>query len=249
MGDIREEVEENKTKGNIVKIICQNCNNRTNHIVAVSIDVDGVEEYDECIDIHWNDHYQIIKCQGCDAISFRHTNWFSENEDGMGNGTTERLYPKRDANSINVKDFFNVPLKIRRIYRESIDAYNVEALTLCAAGLRGIVEGICADQSVDDGPVERIDGNGDVKIDRKGNLEGKIFGLCERGILTKKSALILHEHRYLGNEAVHELTQPSSDELKLAIGMMEHVLEQLYEIPKKALELQKERTKRKRRST
>ena len=46
-------------------------------------------------------------------------------------------------------------------------------------------------------------------------------------------------HRYLGNEAVHEFAMPSRDELKLAIEIIEHVLDQLYVIPEKALELRK----------
>ena len=139
----------------------------------------------------------------------------------------------------------NVPPILRRIHRETIDAFNGECFTLCAAGLRGLVEGICAVQSVADGPVAIPVAGGGSQTVRKGNLEGKIAGLCEKGILTKSSAETLHEHRFLGNEAVHELAQPSHEELKLAIEIIEHTLDQLYEIPEKAVTLKEQRARRK----
>jgi len=140
--------------------------------------------------------------------------------------------------------FRNVPTVLRRIHRETIDAFNGECFTLCATGLRGLVEGICADQSVTDGPVKVQAAGGETQIVRKSNLEGKISGLCEKGILTKASTETLHEHRFLGNDAVHELAQPSHTELMLAIEIIEHTLEQLYEIPEKAVTLKEERARR-----
>jgi hypothetical protein len=77
------------------------------------------------------------------------------------------------------------------------------------------------------------------------NLEGRISGLQEKGLLTQTSAQTLHEHRYLGNSAVHELARPSTDELKLAVEIVEHALEQLYELPEKAAELHRAIARRK----
>lgn len=248
MGRVEETITENKTRGNAVKVMCAECNRQTKHIVLASVDKVGNEQYDQDIWISWEDNYQIVQCQGCETISFRHLNWFSEHQDFDSSGHTERIYPKRDANSIQTKEFWNVPNTLRRIYRESIEAFNTECYTLCAAGLRGVVEGICADQSVTDGPVEIPASSGGTKIVRKNNLEGKIYGLYEKGILTKSSADTLHEHRYLGNEAVHELTQPSNAELTLAIQIIEHTLEQLYEIPEKALELKQKLARRKKKT-
>ncbi len=55
---------------------------------------------------------------------------------------------------------------------------------------------------------------------------------------------ILHQFRYMGNEALHELATPSQEELKLAIQIVEHILESIFEIPNKALILQKKRSKK-----
>ena len=235
MDKIEEKIEENKTKGETFKIQCTTCNLNTRHVVLQSVDTSASKLLDQQYDISidWADKYQIVQCQGCETISFRQLHWFSEDWDGP----TERLYPKRAKNSLPTKDYFNAPPSLRRIYRETIESFNNEVYTLCAAGLRSIVEGICEDQGIIDGPIPVTKKDGSSKVERKENLQGKISGLCEKGILARENSEILHEHRFLGNEAVHKLSQPSPEELTLAIQIIEHTLDALYEIPKKALEL------------
>jgi len=250
VGNVTSKAEENKTKGKKFKVYCSTCANETNHIVIQSFDTSGSEVVGDEATIDWSDNYQIIQCQGCDTVSFRHLNWFSENQDYWGgddysDGTTSWLFPKRTKGTLKTKDYYNAPNNLRRIYRETVDCFNNDSLILSAAGLRAIIEGICADQSITDGPIELTKPDGTTHIIRKNNLEGKISGLCEKGILTKSNSAILHEHRYLGNDAVHDLAQPSAQELTLAIEIIEHTLESLYEIPEKAEELRTKRLKRK----
>ncbi len=145
---------------------------------------------------------------------------------------------------VPIKEFLNVPSNLRRIYRETIESINNDVFTLSAAGLRALVDGLCAQLNVKDGPKESTKKNGTKETRRSRNLEGKIAGLQEKGYLTKKQSDVLHQHRYLGNEAVHELAQPSRDELALAVEIIEHVLDSVYEIPQKALDLQAKRAMR-----
>jgi len=157
---------------------------------------------------------------------------------------TVRTYPLRNEDAAVAKAFHNVPSTLRRIYNEIVDCFNNDSPTLCAAGLRALVEGICAQLGIADGPLEVPGRGGGMQIVRKNNLERKIAGLMEKRLLTHASAQTLHEHRYLGNSAVHELARPSADELRLALEIVEHVLEeQLYELPEKAAELQRARAK------
>ncbi len=238
---------ENETKDKLISVQCATCNRSTKHRVVVSFDVDGTAyDRNEEWSVDWVDHYQVVQCQGCETISFRHVHWFSEDQDPFAgdDGSTERLYPKRSANSINPKSFYNVPSNLRRIYGELVDCFNNDSPTLCAAGLRALVEGICAQQSVVDGPVQIPAKGGGTQTVRRDNLEGRIAGLQEKGLLTQSSAQTLHEHRYLGNSAVHDLARPTEAELKLAIEIVEHTLEQLYELPEKAEELKRAIAKR-----
>ena len=239
-------MNENASKGNTEKVYCISCNRETRHVVLQSIDEGGsepVDRSDPCSSVDWSNEYQIIQCQGCETISFRHVNWFSEYQDFDDHGITEKLYPSKVKVELLSKEFINVPRALRRIYRETIDCYNLACLTMCAAGLRTIVEGICAEKGVVSGPVE-IAKKGGRKIEQSKNLAGKIGGLCEKGILTKVQSNVLHEHRFLGNDALHALEQPSASELRLAIGIIEHTLEALYEIPDKAEELRQRKAKR-----
>lgn len=243
---MEEQIAENKTKNKECNLLCAECSRGTNHKVLGSIDVN--DEDPDCQWIYSIDNYQIIQCQGCKTISFRHLNYFSERDDRDSDGSDGRieyLYPKRDTAFHKRKDFLEVPEVLRRIHYETIESFNNECFTLCAAGLRVLVEGICVNQSVTDGPVEVPASGGGTKIIRKDNLEGKIAGLCEKGFLTKYYADILHQHRYLGNEALHRLEQPSQEELRLAVVIIEHIFEQLYEIPNKANELQRKKEHRK----
>lgn len=252
-------IENNKTQGQTIKVYCSQCKLSTNHEVMQSVDIeDSTSVRDEGVlygTIDWTDAYQIIKCQGCDSISFRNLNWCSENiqqisEDEWENGETEYLYPERSADNRSEREFSMLPGSLRRIYREVVDCYNRDSRILCAVGLRAIIEGICSSQNITKGPLFQDDGitpklrtNGSTPV-RRNTLEGKINGLHEKGILTKISANALHEHRFLGNDAVHELQLPTKKVLGLALDIVEHMLDALYGIPDKAEDLRRIRTKK-----
>jgi len=255
MGEVVKKVEYDKTEGEKLKAFCSQCRRETSHLILKSVDCSGFEGDGGGkgfeMTIGWSNDYQIIQCQGCEYISFRHLNWCSEAQDYYNSevneywdGTTIRLYPERSKNTRPLRDYDNVPPALERIYRESIYCFNNECFTLCAVGLRAILEGLCSAQGVSDGPVEVTKEDGTKKVKRCTNLQGKIAGLREKGILTEPHANILHEHRYLGNEAVHKLNDPSRDELALAIEIMEQTLDVLYELPDKAEELRDRKARR-----
>jgi hypothetical protein len=179
--------------------------------------------------------WEIVQCGGCGDFSFRTVLWFSENYDDDG-----REYPVvtsyPPAATIEAKDFPYVPRKIREVYKEVVKAFSNGAYVLCAAGLRAIIDGICSEQKIRTGPV-RVKTKSGYKLQRKKDLRGKIEGMLDRGIITKVHRNILHQHRYLGNEAVHELECPAADELGAAIKIVEHTLEHIYELPKSAEEM------------
>lgn len=238
-------VEFNKSKGNEFRVLCPQCEIETRHIVIQSAEINGSVDLDDDFWIGWESKHQILECQGCQTISYREESSNSEDFDPR-TGRTEilvRLYPRRTNETLFIKEFINTPSNINRIYREVIDCFNNQIDTLCSAGLRAIIEGICAEVGIIDGPVVTNAKGGGTKVVRKQNLEGKISGLNEKGILTESYSQILHEHRYMGNAAVHELARPSRAELKLAINIVEHVLESVFEIPLKATTLRMARKK------
>jgi len=112
-----------------------------------------------------------------------------------------------------------------------------------------LVEGICAEQNIIDGP-KRNQETGEFEINpdnqqpkRGRSLDCKIEGLAERHLLTEPEARALHQHRYLGNSALHELEVPSSERLDIAISIIEHAMETLYNIPAQAGNLSRMRAR------
>jgi len=177
--------------------------------------------------------WEILQCRGCENITFREIWITSEDPEPI-----VKLYPPHNKNMLELKRFYSVPPILRKVYRELIDCYNNQIYTLCAAGLRALIEGICAAQNIKNGPVEIRNNDRKTKIIRKINLEGKIAGMAEKGILSRNHATILQEHRFLGNEALHELKSPNPDDLKAAIEIVEHTLENIYELQDKMEQIQ-----------
>ena len=222
-----------------MKIHCRVCNNLTSHEVLFEHKTNWVDEY-----VSGGGKWQVVRCLGCEDIAFVNSNWFSEDYDPQ-TGELEKtiyIYPLRGENTIIAKDFFTLSDTISTVYKETISCFNNRSWTLCAIGTRVILEGICKEQGVISGPVS--DNKGGIRISK--GLDGKISGLKEAGLLTKKHSDFLHELRFLGNEAAHELSKPSVSELKIAIEIIEHTIENIYELENKVKGLKFASRKRKR---
>lgn len=220
-----------------MKSYCNKCRIPTNQNVLKEVDVsfdDGKGWWDET-------NYQIIQCFGCDEISFRKLYIDVRNANYQDEGYVEELYPRRSVNSIPIKSFGNIPLKLKSIYRETIDAFNNEQFILCCGGLRVLIEGICIDKKIEGIIVK--DKKGDDCL--KSNLEAKIESLHECKYLTKNSVDSLHQLRFLGNDALHELSKPSISELKIAIEIIELTIENIYELTHKTMKIKSKKEDRK----
>jgi hypothetical protein len=230
----------NDKRQNILKALCSQCKQETNHRILHSVNK-SINYMDAVyIDSCW----QIIECNGCENISFRQSSISSEDYDHYTGRTNEHisLYPNISIDTLAIKTYYNIPQKVKVIYRETIEAYNNDQFILCSAGLRAIIEGICNSEGITKGLVE-IEQNGEKKLVNKSDLRGKIGGLYEKGLLTKNHADFLHEHRFLGNSALHTLQQPTKKELKLAIEIVEHTLDNIYELSEKVNDLRHENKK------
>jgi hypothetical protein len=114
------------------------------------------------------------------------------------------------------------------MYKETNDALNANIRTLAGGGLRATVEAICLDNGI-----------------TSGTLLGKIDELAKQNLLTKAQADLLHEERYLGNAALHELATPSTQDIEDGLGIIEGLINTIYILPTKAERLKKRRAKKK----
>lgn len=189
--------------------------------------------------IDWADvHYEVLQCRACRHLAFRET-WTNSEDWTPEDGPEEhvKIYPDPTMPGRAPRVFHNLPGSLSSIYSEVIGAFNNGLFTLCAAGLRALIEGMCVEQGVTEGPVEVIKKDGTKKIEVKPNLQGKIGGMAERRLLSQRHAQLLHRFRFLGNNAVHQLKTPKKANLAAAIDVLEHTLENVYVIDGRAQEI------------
>lgn len=207
-------LELNKTQGSEHWLPCGNCHVNTCHKVLLSVDVNG-----DVLEIYYyNDHYQIVQCQGCKTISFRkaHTDSddFIEVDGETINPVREEIYPSRLAGrqKLNREDL--LPHDVGRIYSETHAALCSKQPVLAGIGIRALIETVCKEKTA-----------------QGSNLEKKIDSLVSMGVLTPAGAEILHGLRILGNEAAHEVKPHSEQTLGTAMEVVEHLLKGVYILP------------------
>jgi len=216
----------------VLKILCKACKIETNHTLEWSKKLTWGNEA-----IQGDDEFQVLSCNGCDSITFRILSSNSEDismvEDGhFEYDVTYRYYPPRSHDLIEpIFEIWKAPLKVRKIYQETIDAYNNKQPILCSIGIRGIIEAICIEEKI-----------------LKNNLETRINELKNKGIITQTLCDGLHESRLMGNDGAHKLEIFSQNELKTVIGLINSLIDNHYSLPEKVKELQMRASKFKKKN-
>ena len=207
-----------------IKTFCSRCNNTTNHSIKIDYEETyNSDDYGSCT------NFQIIKCDGCDYISFRklfsNSEEFEYNIDGeIVNLEREEIYPERTTKHkpIDMDDLHLIPNKCREIYKETNFSLEHKFNLLGAVGLRILTEAICLDQII----------KKEIKASENDSLFNKIDLLAEEGILSQDSKDILHAIRTIGNESAHQIEQQPIELLTLAFNILEDLLKTLYIYPK-----------------
>lgn len=94
---------------------------------------------------------------------------------------------------------------------------------LTGIGIRAIVETVCNDRGA-----------------TGAKLFQKINSLVALKLITQQEATVLHDLRFMGNEAAHRVKGHKSDELNLAFDVVEHLLNTVYLLAEKTMRLPKE---------
>jgi hypothetical protein len=163
---------------------------------------------------------QILQCRCCGDICFRC-------------GMAERSQPDVIYWTMYINpdpahaDADRLPENVGKVYRETVEAIKAGCLTLAAAGMRAVVEGVCQQ-------------NGCTGSD----LQDRIRNLRANHIVSGREASALHAHRVFGNDALHHMKTPSLEEVLDALAMLDHVLETLYQLPRRTNRLLRRRDSR-----
>lgn len=232
-------VEDRKLKE---KIYCHACKIRTNHSYIQKYTDEGHNVGED--HFSWKDEYYIIKCLGCDSISFFREYGDEEmiNYNSFGEleyYTDKYVYPEEPVTVDSEKtykydsqNFKTAPEVIQELYKQVVSCFELQHYLLAAVGLRMIIEGFCNDQEIKDGIKytkagnERLDEKSDIR--RFSDLEGRINGMEEKKLITPINTKILHQIRHLGNATAHELEVPKRSMILNGIKIIENLIVNVY---------------------
>lgn len=218
MGDFGP-VQLNMSVDQQVKIVCVDCAGPTHHRVLASVDRYGSTPDDH---IHWEEHHQIVQCQGCEQLSFRIERGNSEDmiqvsEDDWEPYFEETVHPPRVSGWKGLGgDSVYLPYQIRVVYGEVANALNNGTPLLAGLGLRLLIEAFCMDQGVS--------GN---------NLKSKIEELARTQVITGNAEVVLQRIRVVGNDAAHEVQAYRGVQLTLGMEIIESLFRDVYVFPRK----------------
>lgn len=209
-------------KGKIISRIanqyCQRCKNITRHKILYSKTVKNPPRDGKAAS---NEKYMTVECLGCESNSFRYV---YGDEDMLGtnliNGygklySTYTRYPRviRNYNEIPSEYLTLLPENVLSIYEEVISAFANKCYLLTAVGLRTTIEAVCKDKNV----------NGS-------SLKEKIDNLYENRHLQKHETNELHGVKFLGNDSVHRIVKPTTQQLLTALRLIDNLLVKVYHL-------------------
>lgn len=201
-----------ENKEAIIKwIYCNKCSRNTKHALVSEFVHNDKELIEDGYQIYWSDGWHVWQCRGCDELTGEKTHQFSEDIDYYGAPILYNEYfPKRGREQHKAKSFKRMPPKLEKIYNEIVLSYNESCQILCGIGLRALLEGICVDKNIEGNNLfEKIDKANFVPLNIRDNLHG---------------------FRFLGNSAAHELVHPELEDLKIAILVLEDILNIVYDL-------------------
>lgn len=175
--------------------------------------------------------HRFVECMGCESVKYVSSICDLQGEYDEGEYDF-KVYPdapgKVQKKVGAITDDEHIPKSVWKMYKETIDALNADIRTLAGGGLRATVEAICINNGI-----------------KTGSLQDKIDELSKRNLLTKTQAELLHEERYIGNAALHEMETPSFRDIVDGLGIVEGLINTIYILPIKAERLKIRREARK----
>ena len=194
----------------ITDCYCPERKRRTHHaVLGEGSNVSPDEDY------YYVATYRVVKCCGCDTVSFGREVVEECNVEYNQDGYEEIVpvhtsYPVKER-SIEPLVSWEIPSLINRTYKESVDAINNESNLLASIGFRATIEALCLENVIN-----------------SGNLASKIDTLRDKGIITDADCKRLHEVRFMGNDSAHQMEKPDCEHLLTVLDVINNILPLYY---------------------
>jgi hypothetical protein len=164
----------------------------------------------------------IWTCAGCDTVTFEWQLMYP----GLEVSTRELREEDWDehdggyfSSRLPTKLFRTLNPVLATLYTDVVASFGEGRLLLCTIGLRTLIEGICAEKGITDA----------YSRDLKVKVNALATFVPNQNIIEA-----LDRMRELGNDAVHRLEALNQDDAKLAIELVEDLLNFLFELDYKA---------------
>jgi hypothetical protein len=173
------------------------------------------------------DTYQMLKCKGCDSISFRHSKWCSEWDD-----VEAHYYPPEISRSKpSWWEDESIPQSQQYLLTEIYEALHNSSLRLAVMGIRSLIESVM---------VEKVGDNG--------TFGNNLAEFSTRGWLSEKQKETLEKIIDVGHAATHRDFSPSREDLGILMDIAEALVVGVYVHPLRGANLGRKIPPRMRRS-
>lgn len=206
------------------RLQCNSCKRLTIHSLEAQCVGEWTEDLGQDHSVDGGTAFSIFRCGACDAVCFETSSWFSEEYEHDEDGNlylprTEAQYPPPSSADFAFDTDFT-PHELNELIDEMLYALAGSKLRLATVALRMVVEFIvndtkCAGQS----------------------LMKKIDDLHTKGHVDETQLALLHKIRKKGNAGAHKRIAMSRDEMVAGIGIINLLLEKLYNGPKRQEEV------------
>lgn len=212
---------------------CNECKKYTNHeVVNVTKNSNTVTDSSGEVFEVGAEENELVKCLGCEFISLKKTYYDYEDFDFDTNraSSSSKYYPEKEEKFFRESvSLTMLPENVKNIFLESIKSFNHNNLLLSTIGLRATIEAICINKRIK--TITIVKNN---KTKKRNDLEVKIDALADKSFLTREQANILHGIRFVGNDAAHKIKISSVEDIRIGLGLIDHLLKTIYEFASKA---------------
>lgn len=204
------------------KIHCNSCKCETNHQLKSEhhkndVDTEDIGGSHEQIVFYENIEYGFYVCLGCDTATIEQRYHCAGMYDENGDEIYSTSYsPERNNKYVREpKRFLHIDNRLKTTYNEIIKASNHNLETVCAMGIRALIEGICTQEGIDD--------------QAAWGLKKKIQALKEKNSIPDGIIEALTSLKITGDDAAHRLMPTDRQSIMLSIDVIEALLTNLYE--------------------
>ncbi|WP_158443101.1 DUF4145 domain-containing protein [Rubrivivax gelatinosus] len=141
-----------------------------------------------------------------------------EEEDGkLIHDITITQHPSVLSDHKALRETYLLPPLIQKVYKQTLKALSDSSFVLAGIGLRACIEAVCNEL--------KVSGT---------NLERRIDQLFKAGHVSNGDKRRLHAIRFLGNDAAHEIKEPKDSDIRVALDIVEHLLNSVFLLENKA---------------